>query len=336
VFRPPIRGGGAVYAGAMCARPIRNPHDAELAARDWLRSVGFVDAEAGSGGPDGGVDVRASGLVAQVKAEMKPIGLPVIQRTYGIARAEGSDAACFALSGFTQDAIEWADQQEVALFVFDYESDVTPVNVAGSRLAARAETWAGLVNRFSDPEVTELRGWERRADGSEGTIVWQILAWSRTSVLLNVCGERFTWDDFSTWSWFDMPDSEWPLELEDDPDSAERPFGGLSMFQQSKENWGLEEWELEGPVGPRTKRFGKYFPSVESAVEALDVLYSPCGVRPSTFNIRSNVDDDRRHAEAMAIAEARRQQNQKAGCLTSMLLVVLTAVVVFLAASSQT
>lgn len=142
----------------MCARPIRNPHDAELAARDWLRSVGFADARLTSAGPDGGVDVRSSSLVAQVKAEMKPTGLGVVQRTYGIAQAEGCKAACFALNGFTQEAKQWASRQEVALFVFDYEGDVEPFNFAASRLAARA--------RESEPvpgERPQLPGYKMHA-----------------------------------------------------------------------------------------------------------------------------------------------------------------------------
>ena len=88
----------------MCARPIRNYRDAELAARDWLRSVGFTDADLTGEGADGGVDVRSSNLVAQVKAELKPVGRPVIQQIFGVASAEGSEAACFALSGFTSEA----------------------------------------------------------------------------------------------------------------------------------------------------------------------------------------------------------------------------------------
>ena len=64
---------------------IRNPGDAELRARELMEFMGFADAQIGPRGPDGGVDVTSSRAVAQVKAQMKPTGRPVIQALHGVA-----------------------------------------------------------------------------------------------------------------------------------------------------------------------------------------------------------------------------------------------------------
>src|SRR4051812_20453907 len=48
-------------------RLITCPRDAEESACRWLRWMGFADAEVTAAGSDGGVDIRSSKVVAQVK-----------------------------------------------------------------------------------------------------------------------------------------------------------------------------------------------------------------------------------------------------------------------------
>ncbi len=113
--------------------------EAERRAADYLTQLGFITVEVQSGGSDGGVDVRVPGLVvAQVKATNSPVGRPVIQQIFGISKAEGDVIPIvFSLSGFSQTAIDWADEHHVALFIFSrshkgYEInqgyEINPVN----------------------------------------------------------------------------------------------------------------------------------------------------------------------------------------------------------------
>jgi hypothetical protein len=114
-----------------------------------MRSIGFLDASLTGFGADGGIDVRSSWGVAQVKAEMKPVGRPAVQQLAGVASVEGCDALFFSLAGFTPDAIEWADRAGVALFRFDLQGDPTAVNPAAVSLVGR-QGWPIISTSWDD------------------------------------------------------------------------------------------------------------------------------------------------------------------------------------------
>jgi tetratricopeptide (TPR) repeat protein len=116
------------------ARPIRTAIDAEQTARDWMRYLGFPDSRLTNQGADGGVDVRSSNAVAQVKKELSPTGRPKLQELYGIAAHEGSQALFFTLAGYTPQALEWGTQAGIALFRLDYSGDIIPENIPARRL----------------------------------------------------------------------------------------------------------------------------------------------------------------------------------------------------------
>ena len=99
-----------------------------MATADWMRYWGWGDARALPIGPDAGIDVEASGAVAQVKAHMVPVGRPDVQNLYGVAHAKGVQALFFALTSYTRQAQEWANEHEVALFRFDLQGEPAPVN----------------------------------------------------------------------------------------------------------------------------------------------------------------------------------------------------------------
>lgn len=113
---------------------IRRPEDAEAAAAAWMRANGWPDAKTTGAGADGGLDVVASGAVAQVKAEMKPSGRPVVQALYGIAAHARATPLFFSLAGYTPEAVAWADDAGVALLSFDLQGDVEPVNRTAAQL----------------------------------------------------------------------------------------------------------------------------------------------------------------------------------------------------------
>lgn len=91
----------AIYASSELAYvQAADERDYETNVLVWVKRAGFRNAQIGPRGADGGVDVRAVGLVVQVKAQMKPVGVEVVQRTYGLAEAEGAQRRCLPFVAF--------------------------------------------------------------------------------------------------------------------------------------------------------------------------------------------------------------------------------------------
>ncbi|MFI2567487.1 restriction endonuclease [Cellulosimicrobium funkei] len=122
-----LPGGAAPSAGP---RPSTTPVDwqsAERFAAEHMRSLGFTDAAVTASGPDGGIDVSATGGVAQVKHYSTPVGSPVVQQLRGTAY--GADwALVYALSGFTRAALATSRAMQVALFSYTATGDVVPIS----------------------------------------------------------------------------------------------------------------------------------------------------------------------------------------------------------------
>lgn len=119
---------------------IRSPRDAETNAARWMRHLGFSDAEPTAVGADEGIDVAARHAVAQVKAMMTPVGRPDVQNLAGVAAVEGKLGIFFSLSGYTKQAIDWAERAGVALFDFDLMGDPSPVNEFAAELLSGSTT----------------------------------------------------------------------------------------------------------------------------------------------------------------------------------------------------
>ncbi|HTW21367.1 MAG TPA: restriction endonuclease [Mycobacteriales bacterium] len=115
-------------------RLIKTPQDAELMARDVMRSLGFAGAEVTPAGRDGGVDVRARGALAQVKLEGVKTDAPRVQALLGIAQYNHAQALFFSLAGYTTAAVAWAEQTRMALFEFDYVGGVVARSSEAHRL----------------------------------------------------------------------------------------------------------------------------------------------------------------------------------------------------------
>ena len=115
-------------------RLIRTPRDAELAAVASMKYLGFSDAQETPVGADEGIDVNSTRAVAQVKAYMVPVGRPDVQNLAGVAAAEKKRGVFFALSGYTPQAIQWADKANVALFSFDLQGRPEAVNSVAHKL----------------------------------------------------------------------------------------------------------------------------------------------------------------------------------------------------------
>jgi hypothetical protein len=134
-------------------RYIADANDAELAAADFMQWLGFLDAQATPVGPDGGVDIWSSDAIGQVKDYGKPIGRPEIQQHLGVAIGEGDKLPIFfARSGYTNQALEWADERDMPLYAFDLAGSYQPSNLAAQRL------WLGGAKTFLKTHGSEKQG----------------------------------------------------------------------------------------------------------------------------------------------------------------------------------
>lgn len=127
---------------------ISSPREAELNAAKCMRQLGYADATATAPGADGGIDVRASGAVAQVKWEAHQTGRPTVQNLYGArGRDHDLDMLFFSSSSYSSHALAYADEVGIALFTYDPLGSITAAN-------SHAET---LVLRESETRALPMR-----------------------------------------------------------------------------------------------------------------------------------------------------------------------------------
>jgi hypothetical protein len=134
-----LRRKNVARSAAEKAGGISSWRAAELFMAGWMRHR-FASVRLTSDGADGGIDIIGSGVVAQVKFESSKTGRPAVQRLKGAA---GSNTALFFtsdLSGYTVQAIAWADENDVCLFEFDLAGGVHPRNVSAGELIAGRRT----------------------------------------------------------------------------------------------------------------------------------------------------------------------------------------------------
>lgn len=130
---------------------ISTPHEAELNAERVLKSWGYIDAVATTGGADGGIDVRSSKVLAQVKFRGSKAGRPELQNLVGARQGEPDKTLMFFdYMGYSRDAVVYADAAGIGLYVYDLSGNVEPVNEAGRRLMA-ATLWARFTTALMSP-----------------------------------------------------------------------------------------------------------------------------------------------------------------------------------------
>lgn len=95
---------------------------AEFLARDWMRHLGANEAVETPERRDGGVDVVSRHFVAQVKhLRMEQVGVAAVRQLLGVATADGRRPVFFSSSGYTLDALAFARENEIALFVVRFQ-----------------------------------------------------------------------------------------------------------------------------------------------------------------------------------------------------------------------
>ncbi|MBC7761824.1 MAG: restriction endonuclease [Candidatus Saccharibacteria bacterium] len=115
---------------------------AEIAAVDHMKVLGFIDAQPTRAGADGGIDAQGSEAAAQVKFYANPVGRPEIQRLRGAA--PGYKLALFySTGGYTKEALAYANEADVALFLMD--------------LYGRCEPTSDLASLLIEPQAVQER-----------------------------------------------------------------------------------------------------------------------------------------------------------------------------------
>lgn len=115
-------------------RLVKSAAQAEVYVGEVMESLGLTNVRVTPVGADGGVDVTSDEAVAQVKMEGVSTGRPVLQAISGIASHERKRAMVFSLAGFTQQALEWGGQAELALFEFSLDGSIEPRSPAARAL----------------------------------------------------------------------------------------------------------------------------------------------------------------------------------------------------------
>lgn len=132
---------------------ITTPAAAELNAAQQMRALGYSDAVAVPGGPDGGIDVRSSRAVAQVKWRAGQVGRPEVQRLYG-ARAHEQHKEMWFFAASASRKLQFNTQIRrrcccsfmITLATWR-RSTVTPL-----RRSKRPRVYTALAQKFKEPQ----------------------------------------------------------------------------------------------------------------------------------------------------------------------------------------
>lgn len=179
--------------------PLRSPINdwkaAEKNAVEWLRWLGYRDARLTPPGPDGGIDVIARGALAQVKWQGTPVSLSTVQQLFGARGRRDGDLFFFTNAGYTQRALDYAEQNGIAAFMYDVGTGAISAVTSDAhrawnnkqRLRRRAEQQARraaehakrVASAGRDPEAARARTRLYKRFGVAlllATPVWWILA----------------------------------------------------------------------------------------------------------------------------------------------------------------
>lgn len=94
------------------------PKEAEIYVSQMLNFYGLAGVKVTRYSRDGGVDVESDKGVFQVKHQVAPVGVGVVREIFGVAASTGKRAGVFAKTGFTKEAIEFAERNGIVLFSY--------------------------------------------------------------------------------------------------------------------------------------------------------------------------------------------------------------------------
>ncbi|UQA92395.1 hypothetical protein [Streptomyces halobius] len=107
---------------------IRTARDCVTAAAQYLKWLGYTDVARTQERTASGVDLRGTGVVAQVDPTTRSTKLREIECVWLNGLNESAIAVFFSLAGYAPDARSRADELHIPLFVMDLTGTPQPVN----------------------------------------------------------------------------------------------------------------------------------------------------------------------------------------------------------------
>ncbi|MFD5733204.1 hypothetical protein ACFWIY_10260 [Streptomyces sioyaensis] len=107
---------------------IRTARDCVTAAEQYLKWLGYADVARTQERTASGVDLRGTGLVAQVDPSTHATALREIECVWLNGLNDSALAVFFSLAGYARDARSRADELRLPLFVMDLTGTPQPVN----------------------------------------------------------------------------------------------------------------------------------------------------------------------------------------------------------------
>ncbi|MEV0374902.1 hypothetical protein AB0I10_34855 [Streptomyces sp. NPDC050636] len=107
---------------------IRTARDCVTAAAQYLKWLGYTDVARTQERTASGVDLRGTGVVAQVDPTTRSTKLREIECVWLNGLNESAIAVFFSLAGYARDARSRADELHIPLFVMDLTGTPQPVN----------------------------------------------------------------------------------------------------------------------------------------------------------------------------------------------------------------
>jgi Restriction endonuclease len=175
-------------------RQITSWQEAELNALEWMRAIGFADARLTKAGADEGLDIRSSRAVAQVKYEARDVGRPYLQQLVG-ARGRRTEMQLLFFTGakYTEQAIAYANELDIALFHYKLDGRIQPINASAVTLSRGAGSRYAPTGRLTSDD-RRLRFWMIAAAIATPIISgpgWQVLVvWAFTAGFLLYLSKR--------------------------------------------------------------------------------------------------------------------------------------------------
>ncbi|MFF2412302.1 hypothetical protein [Streptomyces sp. NPDC058092] len=119
---------------AFRPRPIRTAHDAVAGAALYLKWLGYHDDVQPAERSPARIDLRATGLIAQVDATTRPTALHDVECLWLHALTASARSVHFSLAGYAKDAEARADGLGIPLFTMDLTGTPQPVNTPADEL----------------------------------------------------------------------------------------------------------------------------------------------------------------------------------------------------------
>ncbi|GAB7030202.1 hypothetical protein JCM4914_16630 [Streptomyces platensis subsp. malvinus] len=132
--RPAAEAPPAVEPRRAALRPafrpvtIRTARDCVTAAQQYLKWLGYADVARTQERTAAGVDLRGTGVVAQVDPTTRATQLREVECVWLNGLNDSAIAVFFSLAGYTRDARTRADELHLPLFVMDLTGTPQPVN----------------------------------------------------------------------------------------------------------------------------------------------------------------------------------------------------------------